>query len=92
MFDEPNKKVKVVQKAQVQYTNTTKIQSIFSAHLKYQGANSGKLYEWMNSGDIVSVNNEDVSDLLEKRIGQKGCCGGNADGNRVFVILEQMEE
>lgn len=68
--------------------NSVVIQSIFPAHLKYRGLVTGKLYEWAKAGDMVSVDSADVTDLLSKRVGAKGCCGGNPDGNKVFQLLK----
>ena len=62
------------------------IQSVFSAHLKYVGVASGKLYEWDKAGAIVAVDEADVDDLLSKRIGERGCCGGNENGNILFQL------
>lgn len=77
----------VATKSTATYNNTTNIQSIFPAHLKYTGLISGKSYEWEQAGAIVAVNSEDVPDLLSKRIGATGCCGGNSDGNKVFQVI-----
>jgi len=67
--------------------NVTSIQSLFPAHLKYVGAVSGKVYEWERAGNIVSVDNDDVPALLAKRVGAKGCCGGNRGGNKVLAVI-----
>jgi hypothetical protein len=77
-----------VHKPKSSYNNTL-IQSLFPAHLKYQGAISGKLYEWPKAGDIVAVDEADVADLLSKRIGSQGCCGFNPQGNQVFALLNK---
>lgn len=76
-----------VRKPKSDYNSTVLVQSLFPAHLKYVGAVSGKAYEWLKAGDVVSVDGADVADLLSKRIGAKGCCGDNPDGNKVFALL-----
>lgn len=60
------------------------IQSLIDAHLVYAGRISGKQYEWKRAGDIVSILEEDVPELLEKRLGKKTCCGNGE--NRIFQI------
>lgn len=62
---------------------TVALQSLFPAHLKYRGL-SGQEYEWQKAGDIVTVNAEDAPELLSKRIGNRGCCGVQSDGNILF--------
>lgn len=66
------------------YNNSVKIQSIIDAHLSYTGRVSGKLYQWQRAGDIVEVLEEDVSELLQKRLGKRLCCGQGNDGNQIF--------
>lgn len=63
-----------------------RVVSLFSAHLKYVGQVTGKLYIWQNSGDIVGVHADDVPFLLEKRIGEGACCGAVARGNKIFEL------
>lgn len=60
---------------------------MIDAHLVYTGRVSGKRYEWPKAGDIVLVLSEDLSNLLEKRIGVSTCCG-DPTGNRVFQTVE----
>lgn len=50
--------------------------------------NSGKRYVWERSGDILEVEMEDLELLLNKRLGDKACCGGNSDGMKLFVRVE----
>ena len=81
-------KTAVVETPKARYNSGTKsVQSVFPAHLKYTGVSSGKLYEWYKSGDVVSVDDADVDDLIAKRIGQRGCCGDNLYGNPVFILF-----
>lgn len=65
-----------------------RVQSLISAHFIYNGRVSGQRYEWPKSGDIVSVLEEDVSDLLSKRLGAKSCCGDNTVGNQIFQLAQ----
>ncbi|HEY6021430.1 MAG TPA: hypothetical protein VIY48_16445 [Candidatus Paceibacterota bacterium] len=62
-----------------------RVQSLIDAHFKYTGRVSGKLYEWPKAGTIVAVQEEDVSDLLSKRLGAHSCCGGE-DTNKIFQV------
>lgn len=62
------------------------IRSIFPAHLKYAGHISGKAYEWREAGAVVAVDSDDVPYLLERRIGERACCGASGNGNRLFEI------
>ena len=62
------------------------IRSTFPATLRYEGRASGKPYVWQKSGDVVLVDTEDVPTLLAKRLGNGGCCGGSAEGNRLFEL------
>lgn len=67
--------------------NETAVRSLYPSRLVYVGTASGKRYEWRDAGDTVMVLNEDVPTLLEKRIGNGGCCGAvNRNGNKVFEI------
>ena len=63
------------------------IQSLIEAHLTYAGRISGKQYEWKRAGDTVSVLEEDVPELISKRLGGNSCCG-NPTGNQIFQIAE----
>jgi hypothetical protein len=66
---------------------TVAVRSIFPAHLKYIGL-SGQAYEWKEAGAVVAVHPDDVPHLLEKRIGERACCGASGNGNRVFELVE----
>ena len=62
-----------------------RVQSLIDAHFKYTGAATREQYEWPKAGSIVSVAEEDVSDLLSKRLGGKSCCGSE-DSNKIFQL------
>lgn len=65
------------------------VRSLYPSRLKYIGAISSKVYEWADAGSIASVLAEDVPALLEKRIGNRSCCGAvNQGGNKVFEIVK----
>lgn len=65
-----------------------KVQSLIDAHLVYTGKVSGRQYEWDRAGAIVSVYENDVAELLSKRLGTQTCCGDNRDGNVIFQLAE----
>jgi len=69
----------------VTINNNVKIQSLIDAHLYYTGRESGRQYEWMKAGAIVEVDEQDVPELLAKRLGKKTCCG-NHDRNKIFQL------
>jgi len=77
MRNQPQAQAKVVQKY-------VKIQSLIDSRLVYTGRISGELYEWQRAGDIIAVKEEDVPELLSKRIGERSCCGEGLLGNRIF--------
>ena len=64
--------------------NKVKVQSLIDAHLYYTGQVSGQLYEWNKAGAIVEVDEKDVPELLQKRLGKKTCCGSG--DNKVFQL------
>lgn len=64
--------------------NYRRIQSLYDAHLSYTGKVSGRQYEWSRAGVVVEVLQDDVPELLSKRIGQRSCCGEGLLGNLVF--------
>lgn len=70
-------------KSFVSYNNTVALRSLIPAQLIYIGL-SGKQYTWNFAGDTVSVDANDAYELLSKRMGDKGCCGGATDGTKVF--------
>lgn len=61
--------------------------SRIQSKLQYTGQVSGKLYEWSGAGQAVPVLEEDVPELLSKRLGRKGCCGNNE--NIIFEIAQE---
>jgi len=63
-----------------------KIQSQIDSRLLYTGKVSGQNYEWDKAGNIQDVQEEDVEELLAKRIGVRSCCGAGA-GNKVFELI-----
>lgn len=62
----------------------TKVRSLIEAKLSYTGKVSGRPYEWVKAGAVVSVADEDVPELLGKRLGRKSCCGDNE--NKIFEL------
>jgi len=63
-----------------------KVQSLLDARLVYSGQATGKRYEWLKAGSIVSVSSEDVQQLMEKEI-NSGCCGGHTK-TKIFQIVK----
>ena len=61
--------------------------NIFPAKLIYTGLVTGEPYEWSGPGSIVSVNSEDLADLLSKKIGESSCCGSSSKGNPLFEVV-----
>lgn len=80
----------VVETYETPIYNKVKIQSRISARVVVSGDRtvSGKRYEWKRSGDIVEVDKEDAPGLLEKRLGDKTCCGASPDNLKVFILVE----
>ena len=68
---------------------TVAIRSLYDSRLRYVGTSTGKDYEWSRGGDVVMVNILDVPALLEKRIGERSCCGARQGGNQVFELVQQ---
>ena len=62
----------------------TKIRSRIEARLQYTGKVSGRLYEWSRAGSVISVQDDDVPELLSKRLGKKSCCGNSE--NQIFEL------
>ena len=63
------------------------VRSCYDSRLVYFGA-SGKRYEWGRGGDVMMVLAEDVPALLEKRIGERACCGAVQQSNKVFELVK----
>lgn len=63
------------------------VRSRIQSKLQYTGQASGKLYEWGGAGQVVSVLEEDVPELLAKRLGRKGCCGNSE--NKIFELVQE---
>lgn len=83
------KKAVVVEKQPEPIINTViKIRSLIDAHLIYDGRESGQRYEWTRAGAIIEVDEQDVPELLAKRLGGQTCCG-NRDGNKIFELIEE---
>lgn len=70
---------------QVTINRTVKIQSLLDAHVIYDGQVTGQHYEWGGAGTIVTVDEQDVPELLSKRRGKKPCCG-NSEQPPIFQV------
>lgn len=67
----------------------TKLRCLIAARVKAVGPVSGKQYEWSGAGTVVGVLDEDVPEMLKKRLGGKSCCGASSDGNWMFEIFKE---
>ena len=73
--------------AQVVYNKVeVKLRVRFPARIKATGPVSGKLYDVM-PGEVFFALEEDVEGLLGRKIGERTCCGGSADGNYLFELV-----
>lgn len=79
----------VAEEEKPKYTSTRKpaLRSRINARIRLDGPASGKHYEWSSAGSVVEVDEEDVSGLLAKRLGEKTCCG-NTGENKLFELVE----
>lgn len=72
---------------EVQVYNIVKLVNQIGAAVKMQGSVTGKHYLWSRSGAVVEVDERDAPALLEKRLGDRACCG-SANKNYVFAIVD----
>lgn len=87
-FDDELKEQEKVEKPDAPVTiKEVLVRSRIQSKLQYTGQVSGKLYEWSGAGQAVPVLEEDVPELLSKRLGRKGCCGNNE--NIIFEIAQE---
>lgn len=49
---------------------------------------SGREYVFDRAGSIVDVEETDVEFLLNKRQGERQCCGGTDRGNKMFDLAQ----
>ena len=63
--------------------NKVSLTNLIGTKLKLQGSVSGKSYTW-ESGATVEVDARDAPAFLEKKLGEKHCCGGSP--NKLFEI------
>lgn len=63
-----------------------KVQSLIDGRILYDGQVTGKHYEWAKGGAIVDVDEQDVPELLAKRLGGQTCCGSKG-GNVIFEVV-----
>ena len=82
----PKIKSAVVETVPTVTISNRNVQSLIDAHLIYDGQVSGRHYEWSKAGAIVAVDEQDIPELLSKRLGGKQCCG-DGDGNRIFELV-----
>ena len=80
------KSIVVENAPKVTINQTVKVQSLIDSHLYYTGRESGRQYEWARAGAIVDVDEQDVPELLAKRLGKKQCCG--QERTKIFQFLQ----
>lgn len=66
-----------------------KLASRIDAKIKVTNTISGREYVFDGAGSIQDVDIRDVEWMLEKRQGEKQCCGGTEKGNLVFTRAEE---
>jgi hypothetical protein len=57
------------------------------AHSRIRGQVTGELYEWTQAGQEVSVDEQDLPQLLERKLGGS-CCGSSARPVKLFKLKE----
>lgn len=62
------------------------LRSRIAARVILKGSVSGATYEWPWAGSQVAVDSRDAPDLLEKKLGDRSCCGAEG-GNKIFEIV-----
>jgi len=72
----PETKVTLDTKKTVTY-NKIKLRNLLSAKVKLPGSVTQEWYVWLKAGYVLEVDERDASALLEKRLGNKHCCGGS---------------
>lgn len=72
----PETKVTLDTKKTVTY-NKIKLRNLLSAKVKLPGSVTQEWYVWLKAGYILEVDERDAPALLEKRLGNKHCCGGS---------------
>ena len=60
--------------------------SLIDARLRVSGKYSGREYLFERAGSVQDVDQTDVEWMLEKRQGERQCCGGTERGNKVFAL------
>lgn len=89
--DEEKDEVEVAEEPKTSYNSTKKrLQLKISAKVivREDMTKSGKRYIWERAGAIVEVEDEDVPGLLEKRLGNATCCGGDPENLKIFALVE----
>lgn len=63
-----------------------KMRLMIDANVSLIGLYSGRNYKFNGAGSVIDVDERDVEWLLERRQGERQCCGGSATGNVVFEL------
>lgn len=78
--------VETVSVPKPEYTFTT-LEALIDATIYVTGMYSGREYVFAGGGSVQNVDDRDVQWMLEKRQGERQCCGGTDRGNQVFRVL-----
>lgn len=73
----------------VSKTANVAIVCMIDSVVKVTGTVSGKTYQFSGAGSVVNVDKKDVQWLLDKRQGERQCCGGTGNGNIVFALASE---
>jgi hypothetical protein len=75
--------------APVDEVSFVRLANHIDAKVKVQSRYSGREYLFDGAGSVVNVDERDVEWMLEKRQGERQCCGGTGGGNVVFKLAEE---
>ena len=64
------------------------VTALIDAKIKVTGKYSGREYLFNGAGSVQDVDQIDVEWLLQKRQGERQCCGGKEKGNQVFALVK----
>ena len=80
--------LKRVEVEQPEYEEVAIVSSV-DAKIKVTNTPSGREYVFLGAGSVVNVDKRDEEFLLNKRQGERQCCGGTENGNQVFRLVEK---
>jgi len=75
----------------VPYNDRVKLRLIIGVKsFSTDGPVTGEHYKWLGAGSVLEVDERDVAGLISKRLGNKVCCGGDENSNRIFEIVKEI--